>query len=138
MPSVKWKLAFPQILGALARKGLPGDHGALEAHEQDRVGKKGGEEWGQLGRTNGGSHGIDHCCPMAPSVFGGLGSPLAGQAGLSLAVGSQDLSRVGVRGQGSSTDELKSKEDLFGRTSLAAAMPLWVGAEKGGKYSWAG
>lgn len=41
-----------------------------------------------------GSHSIDHHCPMAPSVFWGLGSPLAGQAGPSLAVGSQDLSGV--------------------------------------------
>lgn len=44
-PSVKWELAFPQKLGALARKvnsGLPGDCGALEAHEQDNVRKRGG------------------------------------------------------------------------------------------------
>ena len=43
-PSVKWELAFPQKLGALARKvksGLPGDCGALEAREQDNV-KRGG------------------------------------------------------------------------------------------------
>lgn len=37
MPSVKWGLAFSQRLGALARKGPPGDHGVLEAHRQDRV-----------------------------------------------------------------------------------------------------
>lgn len=42
MPSVKWELASPQSLGALARKGPPGDHGALEAHGQDGVGKWGG------------------------------------------------------------------------------------------------
>lgn len=44
-PSVKWELAFPQKLGALARKvksGLPGDCGALEAREQDNVRKRGG------------------------------------------------------------------------------------------------
>lgn len=42
MPSIKWELASPQQLGALARKGPLGDHGALEAHGQDRVGKRAG------------------------------------------------------------------------------------------------
>lgn len=42
MPSVKWELASPQWLGALAGKGPPGDHGALEAHGQDKMGKRGG------------------------------------------------------------------------------------------------
>lgn len=40
MPSIKWGLASPQKLGALARKGPLGDHGALEAHGQDRVWKR--------------------------------------------------------------------------------------------------
>lgn len=74
---------FPERLGALARKGPPWDRGVLEAHGQDRVGKKDGEEWGQLGHTNGrGSHGIDHGCPMAPSVFlGAWAAPWLGQLG---------------------------------------------------------
>lgn len=42
MPSVKWGLASPQRLGALARKDPPGDHGVLEAHGQDRVMEKRG------------------------------------------------------------------------------------------------
>lgn len=67
---------------------------------------------------------------------GGLGSPLAGQAGLSLAVGSQDLSGVGEDlgvslPWGPSTDELKSIEDPFGGTGLAGAMPLRV-QDRGG------
>lgn len=41
-PSVKWDLASPPKLGDLARKGPLGDCGALEAHEQDRVKKRGG------------------------------------------------------------------------------------------------
>lgn len=35
MSSVKWELASPQRLGVWARKGSPGDRGALEAHGQD-------------------------------------------------------------------------------------------------------
>lgn len=42
MPSVNWELAFPKKFGALARKGPPVDRGALEAHEQDKVRKRGG------------------------------------------------------------------------------------------------
>lgn len=42
MPPVKWELTSPQQLGALTRKGPPGDHGALEAHGQERVEERGG------------------------------------------------------------------------------------------------
>lgn len=96
MPSVKWELASPQSLGALARKGPPGDHGALEAHGQDRVGRGVNRTGGSLAIPMVGSHGMGHRCPMAPSIFwGGLGSPLAGKTGPSLAVGRQDPSGRG-------------------------------------------
>lgn len=38
---VWWELASPQLLGALTKKGPPGDSGDLEAHGQDMEGKKG-------------------------------------------------------------------------------------------------
>lgn len=37
---------------------------------------------------------------------------------------------------GSSTDVLKSKEDPFGGTNLAGAMPLWVRFGKGVLLGW--
>lgn len=69
-------IGFSTAAWALTKKGPPGDNGDLEAHEQDMEGKKGGEEWGQFGCTRGRSHGTDHHCPMAPSVFWGPGQPL--------------------------------------------------------------
>lgn len=37
---------------------------------------------------------------------------------------------------GPSTDELKSKEDLFGGTGLAGVMPLWVEVGGGVLLGW--
>lgn len=77
----------------------------------------------------GESHGIDHHCPMAPSVFWGPGQPLgwaswvqpgSGVPGPKWGGGKQGAALP----WGSSTDVLKSKEDLFRGTSLAGAMPL--------------
>lgn len=38
--------------------------------------KRGGQEWGQFGRTDEGPRGTDRHCPMAPSIFCGPGQPL--------------------------------------------------------------
>lgn len=70
------------------------EHGSTRT---DRTGR--GGRWvvgmGQFGCTNEGSHGTDHCCPMAPSVFWGAWKALwLGKLGPSLAVGFQDLSQV--------------------------------------------
>lgn len=60
MPSIEWRLASPQGSG----------HRVLEAHGQDRWGRgvdRNGAAW--LHQWGGGSHGMGHHCPMAPSVF---------------------------------------------------------------------
>lgn len=92
---------------------------------------------GSLAAPMGGSHGMGHRCPMAPSVFwGGLGSPFSGQAGPRLAVGPpRSKWRVwGTRSYptlGPSTDELKSKEDPFGGTGFVGVISFQVAVGAG-------
>lgn len=101
VPSVKRELASHQRLGALARKGPPEDHGALEAHGQDRVGRGLDKNGGSLATPMGVLPTAQTIAARWLQVFsGGLGSPLAEQAGPSLAVGAQDLSGVGVWNKG--------------------------------------
>lgn len=109
----------------------------MEAHGEGRDGGEVERNGGSLAAPVGGSHGISHHCPMAPSVFlrvrGGSGSPLAGQGGPSLAVGPLGLSGVaGARGcpalcpHPPSPDELSPKRIHLEGVAWHGVMPLWV------------
>lgn len=128
---------LPQRLGAVTRKGSPGMEGPWK--HMERAGTE--VKWRGMGAVWlhqwGGSHGISHHCPMAPSVFlrvrGGSGSPLAGLGGPSLAVGPLGLSGVaGARGcpalcpHPPSPDELSPKRIHLEGVAWHGVMPLWV------------
>lgn len=71
----------PQLFGALAKQGPPGDNGDLEAHGQDMEGRR-------VDR-NGGSLAVPMRILLVQTITarwlqvfsGDLGSPLAGQTG---------------------------------------------------------
>lgn len=133
MPSVKWRLASPQRLGALSGKGPPGDHQVLEARGQDR--------WGRRVDRNGGSLAapMGRGGPMAWAITAqwlqvfsrGPGQPLGWAGWAQTGSGAQDPS--GGWGErsclslGPSTDEFKSKEGPRGGTGWAGATPFRAG-----------
>lgn len=88
-----------------------------------------------------GSHGMGHRCPMAPSIFwGSWAAPWLGKLGPAWQWGPRTQVEEGKQGValpwGLSTDELKSKEDPFGGTGLAGAIPLQVGVGRGVILGW--
>lgn len=89
----------------------------------------------------GGSHGMGHRCPMAPSVFWGAWAPLAwaswAQTGSGLPRPKWKVGGTRICPTlGSSTNELKSKEDPFGGTGLAGTTPFQAGVGRRVLLGW--